>query len=355
MQTIPKTLFLGWGVSVVSYYRASCRRWRSAPTTRRGRRRQGPRVPPGDRPRRTARPSARSFSTTTSSVVQQPRGVQWMKFIRELQAPGVTVLYEIDDYVQSARKIKSHELTDVFDAEFVRTRWRWDARHRRHHLLHRLPRPPLPARSTTAPWACYNGIDLAATRRPKPARARASSIGWAGKCRHKARSRAGSPRCARSCASAPNAASCPWATARPSPTSRSSARSARSACHRADRGLPGVDDAVRHRDRPAGREQPVPGQERPALARGERARASSWSPTRRPTRTSTTASPACTPARRRRSRRRCSTSSTTSRSASTSAHRPTPTSPSTGARGRGSWPSVRRDVLRLEVATALKA
>ena len=44
----------------------------------------------------------------------------WLKLIRELQDAGVTVLYEIDDYVQAARKIKSHELTEIFDADFVK-------------------------------------------------------------------------------------------------------------------------------------------------------------------------------------------------------------------------------------------
>ena len=30
------------------------------------------------------------------------------------------MLYEIDDYGQSARKVKSHELSDIVNAEFVR-------------------------------------------------------------------------------------------------------------------------------------------------------------------------------------------------------------------------------------------
>ena len=63
---------------------------------------------------------------------------------------------------------------------------------------------------------------------------------------------------------------------------------------RRHRGLPGDDDALRPLDRPLGREQPVPRQERPALARGERDRASRSSRTPTSTRTSRTASPACT-------------------------------------------------------------
>ena len=41
--------------------------------------------------------------------------------MRELQASGVRVLYEIDDYVQGARKTKSHELSDVFDEKMCAT------------------------------------------------------------------------------------------------------------------------------------------------------------------------------------------------------------------------------------------
>ena len=104
--------------------------------------------------------------------------------IRDLQAAGVVVLYEIDDYVQSARKIKSHELTDIFDAEFVREMelpmrvtdgivCSTDYLARRYRNFN--------ART----WACYNGIDLKRYAWPKPART-GVTIGWAGGVGHKA-------------------------------------------------------------------------------------------------------------------------------------------------------------------------
>ena len=117
-------------------------------------------------------------------MIQQPRGVRWMKLIRELQAAGVTVLYEIDDYVQSARKIKSHELTDIFDAEFVKEMemamrvtdgivCSTDYLARRYRSFN------------DRTWACYNGIDLKRYAWPKPAR-EGVTIGWAGGVGHKA-------------------------------------------------------------------------------------------------------------------------------------------------------------------------
>jgi glycosyltransferase involved in cell wall biosynthesis len=184
MQTIPKTLFLGWGVSVVSYYRAFL-----------------PAVALGaDYVAWIGDDKATDFQLITGLglrpptkeelfdydviIIQQPRGVQWMRFIRELQAAGVTVLYEIDDYVQSARKIKSHELTDIFDAEFVGQMemamrvtdgivCSTDYLARRYRSFN------------DRTWACYNGIDLNRYAVPKPVR-EGVTIGWAGGVGHKA-------------------------------------------------------------------------------------------------------------------------------------------------------------------------
>ena len=53
-------------------------------------------------------------------VLQQPRGEEWLRVIRDLQARGVTVLFEVDDYMHAVRKIDSHELRDVVDKDWVR-------------------------------------------------------------------------------------------------------------------------------------------------------------------------------------------------------------------------------------------
>jgi glycosyltransferase involved in cell wall biosynthesis len=181
---IPKTLFMGWAVSVVSYYRAFL-----------------PAVALGaDYVAWVADDQAKDIRLVTGLgertpdfddlfdyeviVLQQARGVHWLKLIRELQAAGVTVLYEIDDYVQGARKTKSHELTDVFDADFVGQMelamgvtdgivCSTDYLARRYRSFN------------DRTWACYNGIDLKRYAWRKPAR-QGVTIGWAGGVGHKA-------------------------------------------------------------------------------------------------------------------------------------------------------------------------
>ena len=193
-----------------------------------------------------------------------------MKLIRELQAAGVTVLYEIDDYVQSARKIKSHELTDIFDADFVREMemamrvtdgivCSTDYLARRYRSFN------------DRTWACYNGIDLKRYAWPKPAR-EGVTIGWAGGVGHKASLARWEPAIR--------------AVLRARPETRFVSVGHGAAADYLEEfgpqraiGLPPgkievypasmtlFDIAIA----PVGREQPVPRQERPALARGERA------------------------------------------------------------------------------------
>jgi glycosyltransferase involved in cell wall biosynthesis len=110
--------------------------------------------------------------------------VAWVKIIRELQAAGVTVLYEVDDYLQAARKIKSHELSEIFDAAFVKEMelamgvcdgiiCSTDYIARRYRAYN------------DRTWACYNGIDFKRYATPRPAR-KGVTIGWAGGVGHKA-------------------------------------------------------------------------------------------------------------------------------------------------------------------------
>jgi glycosyltransferase involved in cell wall biosynthesis len=184
MHNIPKTLFLGWGASVVSYYRAFL------PAVALGadyaawigdEKATDFRLITGLGPRT---PTVEELFDYEVVIIQQPRGRRWTKLIRELQAAGVVVLYEIDDYVQSARKIKSHELTDIFDADFVREMelsmrvtdgivCSTDYLARRYRSFN------------DRTWACYNGVDLKRYAWPKPARS-GVTIGWAGGVGHKA-------------------------------------------------------------------------------------------------------------------------------------------------------------------------
>jgi glycosyltransferase involved in cell wall biosynthesis len=52
-------------------------------------------------------------------VLQQPRGKQWLKGIRELQAAGVKVLYEIDDYAHGIANAKGHGSAAAFGREML--------------------------------------------------------------------------------------------------------------------------------------------------------------------------------------------------------------------------------------------
>ncbi len=185
MQSIPKTLFVGWGVSVVSYYRAFLPAialgadyvaWSSVDEKA------------NDLVLLTglgaSTPQLSDLFNYEVVIIQQPRGARWLRLIRELQAAGVVVLYEIDDYIQSARKIKSHELVDIFDADFVRELelpmtavdgiiCSTDYIARRYRTFNERT------------WACYNGIDLKRYAWAKPAR-KGVTIGWAGGVGHKA-------------------------------------------------------------------------------------------------------------------------------------------------------------------------
>ncbi len=228
MQSIPKTLFVGWGVSVVSYYRAFLPAialgadyvaWSSV----------------DEKANELVLVTGLGASTPQLSdlfdyevvIIQQPRGARWLRLIRELQAAGVVVLYEIDDYIQSARKIKSHELVDVFDADFVARAGAADDGGRRHHLLDRLHRAPLPHVQRAHVGVLQRHRPQALRLGQAGPRGRHDRLGRAASAT-RPRSHAGSRRCATSCVPGPRRASCPSATAPRPSTSRSSARSGRS-------------------------------------------------------------------------------------------------------------------------------
>jgi glycosyltransferase involved in cell wall biosynthesis len=183
MSTLPKTLFVGWNYdSVVSYYRcflpsialgADHLVWQTtdkAVVLRGGLRERAPK--PDD------------LYDYEVIVLQQPRGVVWLNIVRELQSRGIRVLYEIDDYVQSARKTKSHELSGNFDEKTVRDM----------ELVMRvcdgvictndfLARRYLKFNERT--WVCPNGVDFARYRPPRTPRT-GVTLGFAGGLGHKA-------------------------------------------------------------------------------------------------------------------------------------------------------------------------
>jgi glycosyltransferase involved in cell wall biosynthesis len=179
-QPIPKTLFVGWGASVVSYYRCFL------PALALG---ADYIAAVGEPPNlqmvaglgeRLPQPS--DFHGYEVVVLQQPRGVGWMRLIRELQASGVRVLFEIDDYIQSARKIKTHELSEMYDAEFVSKMEM--AMRVTDGIICSTPYIARRYRNFNArTWACPNGIDLKRYAWPRPPR-EGVTIGWAGGVGH---------------------------------------------------------------------------------------------------------------------------------------------------------------------------
>jgi glycosyltransferase involved in cell wall biosynthesis len=182
MEPLPKTLFVGWGASVVAYYRCFLPALALGADYTAG---------TGEPPHLTLFtgfgervPTVEDFFDYEVVVVQQPRGTGWLKLIRELQDAGVRVLYEIDDYIQSARKIKTHELAEMYDAEFVG----------RMEMAMRVTdgvicSTPYLARRYRSfndrTWTCRNGIDLRRYAWPRPPR-EGVTLGWSGGVGHKA-------------------------------------------------------------------------------------------------------------------------------------------------------------------------
>ncbi|HEX8101725.1 MAG TPA: glycosyltransferase [Solirubrobacteraceae bacterium] len=116
-------------------------------------------------------------------ILQQPVGAAWARAIRRLQEAGVTVLFEIDDYVQAIRKMRDHDFAHTFTKEnlqafeiamraadglVVSTEWL--------AKRYRAVNPNV--------WVCRNGIDLRRYALTRPARPEVN-IGWAGGTGHR--------------------------------------------------------------------------------------------------------------------------------------------------------------------------
>jgi glycosyltransferase involved in cell wall biosynthesis len=117
-------------------------------------------------------------------ILQQPIGQDWKQLMRRLQAAGTTVLFEIDDYIHSVRKMDTHELKGSFTKEMLRSA----------ELNMRLAdgiicsTPYLARRYGSLNdhvWVCRNGLDLARYD-IEPAPRSGVTIGWAGGVGHEA-------------------------------------------------------------------------------------------------------------------------------------------------------------------------
>jgi len=185
MSDIPKTLFLGLGASVVSYYRcflpaiglgAEYATWGTLKDETTVVLTGGLGSPP---------PSIEDLPDYEVVVIQYANGRAWLKKIRELQDRGVKVLYEIDDYVQAARKSKTHELAHKFGQDRVR-----DLEMGMRAVDGMICSTSFIARRyrtfNDRTWECRNGIDLNRYELRKPKRGEMVTLGFAGGVGHKA-------------------------------------------------------------------------------------------------------------------------------------------------------------------------
>jgi glycosyltransferase involved in cell wall biosynthesis len=125
----------------------------------------------------------RNFGDYEVVVLQQPVGEEWLRAIRDLQARGTTVLFEIDDYLQAVRKIETHELSGHMNREWLR----------KAELNMRIAdgivcSTPYLARRyrkfNERLWVCQNGIDLKRYAYGRPPEGAPVTIGWAGGVGH---------------------------------------------------------------------------------------------------------------------------------------------------------------------------
>jgi hypothetical protein len=115
-------------------------------------------------------------------VVQQPASADWRRTIRKLRDRGITVLFEIDDYVHGIPKLKRHDWREHFTKEYLRELERTmrvcDGLIVSTEYLARRYR-----RFNENVWVCENGLDTARYELTRPPR-ETVNIGWAGGTGH---------------------------------------------------------------------------------------------------------------------------------------------------------------------------
>lgn len=116
-------------------------------------------------------------------VLQQPNGPEWLAAIEKLRARGVTVIYEVDDYLHGIHKLAGeHDFAAHFDARFLAGA---EACMRASNAI--IVSTDYLARRYAKfgpTHVCQNGIDLARYRLTRPPRPTVN-IGWSGATGHK--------------------------------------------------------------------------------------------------------------------------------------------------------------------------
>ena len=182
MTDLPRTLFVGISSGAVNWYRCAL------PATALGCDWIGVGSEPPNPNLKTGVVAPEFTWADTESydviIVQQVAGPVWLDQIRAWQAAGITVLYEIDDWLHGVRNVEAHAHAARFDRATVQTyelcmraadgvicSTDWLAR--RYRAVN--PRT----------WTCRNGIDLRRYEFTRPARDHVG-IGWAGGTGHTA-------------------------------------------------------------------------------------------------------------------------------------------------------------------------
>lgn len=179
--TVPRTLFLARGTLTVGWYRCVL------PATALGCDWAGVAGEPGALRLLSGRVPAtfteRDIPAYDVVVVQLVSGREWLRAINAWQAAGVTVLYEIDDWMHGVRKLDGHDAQAHFgraaieahdlcmracDGVICSTEWLA----RRYRAVN------------TRTFTCRNGIDLTRYAYTRPSR-EDIGIGWAGGTGHR--------------------------------------------------------------------------------------------------------------------------------------------------------------------------
>ncbi len=180
MTPLPRTLFVGVGTSAVAWYRAALPAM-ALGVDWVGVRGELPdlRFVTGDTGRVRHVDDLGGYDVV---VLQQVRGAAWVERIRRLQADGVTVLYEIDDDLESVRKALDHQARTLIDRDWVR-----GAQLAMGVCDGVICSTPFLARryagATPRTWVCRNGLDLPRYAVTRPVRDHVA-IGWAGAAGH---------------------------------------------------------------------------------------------------------------------------------------------------------------------------
>jgi len=128
------------------------------------------------------------FGSYDVVVFQQLRGEKWRAFMKKLQERGVTVLYEIDDYVHGINKALDHDFSAMYREHHLKDmetcmRQANGVIFSTEHLAGKYDR--FARRS----WVCENGLDMGRYRLTRPERGAVGgretvTIMWAGATGH---------------------------------------------------------------------------------------------------------------------------------------------------------------------------